>query len=274
MNRRQQRRYWIVQRNKQDRIVQRYRTKFFNALQKDVRAFDNYIQENGIQNGQTFINQLLISEAITKVMDELYSKVGSSYARLAFSELRQKNLIDWATAIFEYLGQNFYDKGIFQIVKTSRKIFIDVLNLGINEGWGYAEMSRYLRDTVMGLNRQRAEVIARTEVARAIHAGTYVGADASPFEKEKVWISATDLRVRRNPKMNPRKADHLLLNGKRVNFSDKFIDTTNGVEMLHPHDPSAPASEVIQCRCTYAVVNKRDENGRLIRKQGLSAITV
>jgi uncharacterized protein with gpF-like domain len=139
--------------------------------------------------------------------------------------------------------------------------------MAIDGGWGYFEMSRYIADNVPGINRNRAEVIARTEVGRAIHAGTYVGADESPFQKQKEWIAAQDDRTRGNPFNGERdKADHWNLDGQVVDFNAKFIDTRNGVQMNHPHDPEAPANEVIQCRCTYAVTNKRDSNGRLIRK--------
>jgi uncharacterized protein with gpF-like domain len=146
-------------------------------------------------------------------------------------------------------------------------MFIDILNKAVDQGWGYYETARYIRDTITGINRNRAELIARTETGKAIHAGTYVGADKSPFQKEKVWIAAQDNRTRGNPFDGQRDhADHYRMDGQTVDFNDKFIDQRSGVEMNHPHDPEAPAKDVIQCRCTYAVVNKRDSQGRLIRK--------
>ena len=266
------RRFWIVQTNRQNRIIKTYKKRFFSALQADARDFlESYRQGQG----QQFINQFLVSERITAVLQQLINVVGSKYARMAFNGLRnEKALSDWFYEIMNYLGQNFYDKGVFQIVKTSRQVFTDALNLGVQEGWGYVEMARYIREKVTQINQYRAETIARTEVARAIHAGTYVGADKSPFEKEKTWISAQDNRTRRNPKFNPNGADHVRLNGQTVDFVQTFIDPSNGVQMLHPHDPTAPASEVINCRCTYATVNKRDANGRLIRKQPSGRVVV
>lgn len=272
MNRKEQRRFWIVQTNKQNRIIKTYQKRFFAALQADARDF---LEAYRIGQGQQFINNFLVSERITAVLQQLINVVGSKYARMTYNGLRnEKALSDWFYEIMNYLGRNFYDKGVFQIVKTSRQVFQDALNLGVQEGWGYNEMARYIREKVTGINKYRSETIARTEVARAIHSGTYVGADKSPYEKQKTWISAIDKRTRRNPKLNPNKADHIRLNGQTVDFVQTFTDPSNGVQMLHPHDPTAPASEVINCRCQYATVNKRDANGRLIRKQPSGRVVV
>jgi hypothetical protein len=265
MTKREQRRFWIVNRNKTNRIIKTYQKRFYIALQADARDFLAAYQQG---NGQSFINNFLVSPRITAILKQLIEVVGSKYARMTYNGLRnEKALSDWFYEIMNYLGQNFYDKGVFQIVKTSRQIFTDALNLGVQEGWGYREMARHIREKVSGINRYRSEMIARTEVGRAIHSGTYVGADKSPYEKQKVWISAIDKRTRRNPKLNPEKADHIRMNGQTVDFNQTFIDPSNGVQMLHPHDSNAPASEIINCRCDYAVTNKRDSEGRLIRKQ-------
>lgn len=272
MNKREQRRFWIVQTNKQNRITKTYQKRFFAALQADARDFLEAYRQG---QGQQFINQFLVSDRITAVLQQVINVVGSKYARMAFNGLKnEKALSDWFYEIMNYLGQNFYDKGVFQIVKTSRQVFTDAFNLGLQEGWGYNDMARYVRERVTEINRYRSETIARTEVARAIHSGTYVGADRSPFEKVKTWISAQDNRTRRNPKLKPQGADHVRLNGQTVDFVQTFIDPSNGVQMLHPHDYNAPASETINCRCQYAVVNKRDENGRLIRKRPSGRVTV
>jgi hypothetical protein len=269
MNNRQRRLYWRIQQNKTNRQVARFRAKFFNALQADVRSFENAIQEGGFQGGQRFINNLILSPKINKVLNEVYSTIGVQNARITYNGLRtEKAFTDWLGKILDYLGQNFYDKGVFQIVKTSRQIFIDALALGTEQGWGYRDMSAYLRDVVTGINRRRAETIARTEIGRAIHSGQFVGADSSPFESVKEWISAKDNRTRGNPFNGQRdKADHWDMDGQLVDVNKKFIDPRNGVELNHPHDPEAGAADVINCRCTYAVVAKRDENGRMIRKR-------
>jgi len=270
MTARQRRRYWIREENKRKRIVAQYTTKFFNALKSDTDGYLRAYEEGGDRAALSYANSLLISPKILATMDSLYREVGSRYARAAYdSSVKQKafeTLLDWFNEVMNYIGTEFYNKGVLRITETTRNILIQITDKAIVEGWGYLKIAQYFREVMPEINRNRAAMIARTEAGKAVHAGTYVGADKSPFEKEKEWISALDARVRRNPTNDPRKADHSKLDGQIVDFNERFIDSTNNVLMLHPHDPTAPASEVIQCRCTFAVTNKVDANGRMIRK--------
>lgn len=274
MNQRQRRIYWNRERNKAVKYIAKYRTKFFNALQSDSRKFLAAFQESP-QAARRFTNDLIVSPQITNTLNQIVREVGVKYARENFNSLRKEKrlgtYLEWIQAIMEYLGLNFYDKGVFQIVKTSREYFVEALNKAIEGGWGYYEMSRYIENELAGINRNRAEVIARTEVGRAIHSGSYVGADKSPFVKQKQWISARDNRTRRNPEFKPTRADHLRLDGKVVPFEQPFIDETTGDKLMFPNDPEAKAAQTIQCRCTIAFSNLRDANGRLIRKENFTA---
>ena len=86
-----------------------------------------------------------------------------------------------------------------------------------------------------------------------------------------MWVAAKDNRTRGNPfKGQKDKADHWNMDGQTVDFNDKFVDRRSGSELEHPHDPQAKAVDVIRCRCTFAVINKRDANGNLIRKQQIT----
>lgn len=270
MTARERRRYWIQHQNKKARIVSDYTNRFKRALNEDTGGFLTAYQLGGQSSASRYIQSLLVSGGIQRIMTSLYKEVGVRYAKQAYGSLQEQKafgtLSDWLDAIMKYIGMDFYNKGLLRITETTRGILQDILNKSIDEGWGYLETAKYFKETIPGINASRAEMIARTESGKAIHAGTYVGADKSIWQKEKVWISAHDARTRRNPKDDPKKADHVLLDGQTVDFNQKFHDDTNGVSMLHPHDPAAPASEVIQCRCSFAVTNKRDANGRLMRK--------
>jgi len=267
---RERRRFWIQQENKKRRIVKDFSDRFQRALNADTAPFISAYQSGGQQAASRYIQSLLISGNIQRVMRLMYSQVGARYAKEAYGSLNVRkafgNLVEWFDSIMQYIGMEFYNKGLLKITQTTRKILQDVLDKSIQEGWGYLETAKYFKETIPGINASRAEMIARTESGKAIHAGTYVGVDKSIWQKEKVWISAQDQRTRRNRENNPKKADHLLLDGQTVDFNQYFHDDTNGVKMLHTHDPKAPASEVVNCRCSYAVINKRDANGRLIRK--------
>ena len=76
----------------------------------------------------------------------------------------------------------------------------------------------------------------------------------SGYEMEKRWISALDKRTR-DPHSN--------VNGKKADQDDAFV--VGGEKLMYPGDPNGAAGNVINCRCTVAVIPKRDKNGRLIR---------
>ncbi len=270
MTARQRRIYWNRERNKAVKYINKYSTKFYNALQSDISDFKDALRDSE-QAARKFTNSLLFSDRISRTLDQLIREIGVRYARQNYDTLRKEKQFntseEWVQMILDYLGTNFYNQGVLQIVKTSRKMMIDILERGNLEGWGYDDYAKYISEAVPDLNRNRAEMIARTEVGRAIHAGTYVGADQSPFQKQKIWIAAKDNRTRGNPfKGQKDKADHWHLDGQTVDFNDKFVDSRSGSELDHPHDPQAQAVDVIRCRCTFAITNKRDANGRLVRK--------
>ena len=274
MTARQRRIYWNRERNKAVKYITKYQKRFYNALQSDMQGFQNALR-NSKQDARRYVNNLLFSDGISGAMAALIREVGVRYARSNYNTLIKEKQFntseEWIQLIMDYLGTNFYNNGVLQIVKTSRTMMLDILELGNREGWGYSDYAQYISQNVPGLNRNRADMIARTEVGRAIHAGTFVGADKSPFEKQKMWVAAKDNRTRGNPINGQKdKADHWHLDGQTVDFNDKFVDRRSGTELEHPHDPQAGAVDVIRCRCTFAIVNKRDANGRLIRKQSIN----
>lgn len=270
MTAKERRRYWIRERNKQIRIIEPFKKKIASDIRYEYNRFAAAVEAG---NGRGYANTLFLSNRIENSLRTLYTTVGVRYARQAFNDRTiQKGFFtpaEWIQAILQYLGDNFYNRGVLRITETTRKHFLDILDKAFNEGWGALETAEYIRKdpAIETVIQNRAEMIARTETGRAIHSGQFVGADKSPFEKEKIWISARDNRTRGNP-FNGRKddADHYGMDGQTVPLDGPFTDPRSGASLLHPHDPTAPAKDVVQCRCTFAVVNKVDENGRLIRK--------
>jgi hypothetical protein len=92
--------------------------------------------------------------------------------------------------------------------------------------------------------RNRAMTVARTETMGAVNAGVYRGAqleaeetgDVAPFLQ---WLATEDKRTR----PTHRDADK-----QRVLLGQPF--TVGGAKLLFPGDPTGPANEVINCRCT------------------------
>ena len=89
----------------------------------------------------------------------------------------------------------------------------------------------------------RATVIARTETMGALNGSRadafQAFADEGGEGMERMWLSTVDSRTR---------PSHVLADGQRVGLTDPFI--VGGFPLMFPGDPSGPAGEVIQCRCT------------------------
>jgi len=104
-------------------------------------------------------------------------------------------------------------------------------------------VSRY-RDRYLNY---RAEVIARTESLRSVHAGSedlYSQAiqqgTLNPAELTRTWITSRDERVR---------GSHVPMHGQQRFIGEPFTSGA-GVSLMRPGDPEAPAAETVQCRCS------------------------
>ena len=244
---------------------------------QDANGFLDAFESGGSAAASQYINSLLISKRVSDVLNDLYRDAGAKAAKQAYGDSEQNKafgtLEEWFNAIMQYISTDFYNAGILRISETTRKILTDILGKAIAEGWGYAETARYFNEVMPGISRNRAEMIARTESGKAIHAGQFVGADKSKWEKEKIWIAAQDNRTRGNPFDGQRdKTDHYHMNGQTVDFTDPFFDSRANTFLSHPHDPKAGAASVINCRCTFAVVNKVDAQGVPIPKNPATRI--
>lgn len=69
------------------------------------------------------------------------------------------------------------------------------------------------------------------------------------FQVRKKWIHNKALSE------NPRP-HHMAIDGQTVEWSDRFT-LGNGFKIRYPHDPEAPAEEVINCHCDFDVLIKR-----------------
>jgi hypothetical protein len=97
----------------------------------------------------------------------------------------------------------------------------------------------------------KARRIARTETIGAYNGGAYEGAlfraDEQGLDMAKRWLATLDTRVR---------PTHLAAHEQLARIGDPF--TVGDAELAFPGDPTGPAHEVIQCRCTF-LVHELDE---------------
>lgn len=90
----------------------------------------------------------------------------------------------------------------------------------------------------------RGETIARTEILTALHAAKDEAfrqtVDTGAVQEaaiKKVWIARRDRHSRDH---------HAAADGERVGLNERF-----STGLLYPHEPGAPASETVNCRCDF-----------------------
>ena len=273
MNRRQ-----IANRN--TIINRKYEVKYFkpvlSSLNKVRDDLIKLVEDLGPQEAVQRFNNTLVINGIAPIIKSLYSEVGVRYARMYYTELLAEPEVkqirglgfsmQWVRNIVEILNRFLVDKILFKASETTKQLLFNVITKGIQEGWGVVKIVDEL-ESFPGL-RYQAERIVRTEVNRAASMGITEAGKSFKFEQMKEWISIRDARTRgAHPEDH---ANHLSMNGQRVDFDSVFIDPRNGDTLVQPGDPSAKAESTINCRCTMGLIAKRDERGRLIRKRNIS----
>lgn len=146
-----------------------------------------------------------------------------------------------------------------RMVRTPDDVFDLVsaqLSDGANQGESVDKLSARVERVLSATDTERwpnrATVVARTEVIGALNAGRHdafnVVSEVTGETYEKMWITCLDRRTRDTH----RKSD-----GQRVLVAQPFV--VGGASLMHPGDPTGPAREVIQCRCT-TILLKPGEN--------------
>jgi hypothetical protein len=103
-------------------------------------------------------------------------------------------------------------------------------------------VERYRQNSIAS----RAVTISRTESVKVLSEAqeqafrqTITQAQISPDDVEQTWHTNMDGRER---------LTHGLMNGQVRPFGVAF-DSSSGAKLMYPGDSSAPAAEVIMCRC-------------------------
>src|SRR5699024_6784227 len=99
------------------------------------------------------------------------------------------------------------------------------------------------------LLRQRAKMIAQTQAHTAFEKGrrdaweqAVRAGEVNAEGLRKKWRSERDQRVR---------LTHRVLNGNSEPFDQPFV-SPSGAQLMYPGDPTAPLSEVANCRCNLS----------------------
>ena len=110
-----------------------------------------------------------------------------------------------------------------------------------------AQMQSHIKDTFTTYTTSHAKMIAITEVrssvdlSKAEYVRELIARNPNKLRVTKKWIHHDHL-------VKVPRPTHKAIDGEKVLFNQPF-----SIGLMYPHDPSAPASEVIGCQCGYQV---------------------
>jgi hypothetical protein len=239
------------------------------ALKGVVRSLIGDIREKGIWSAMTNLSTQLWSDELTKPLLGLYKEVGLFHAKTTYrtikSEIGQKQLgrsEQWVQDVIRILRETLLQFAVVGTSETLRNHLLLVLQQGVDKGLSVDEMVKMLEGS--DFTEMQARRIIRTEVGRAANTGVKVAADSFNVEMQKEWFAFRDQRTRG---VKPKdKKDHYHMDGQVVDYNADFVDPRSGERIEFPQAPGGSAAMVINCRCTWAAIPKRDERGMLIGK--------
>lgn len=276
MNQAQRREYSAKYAAQSKRIERKFIGKVFEALEWQVEQSLRIIKAKGPEMAKGLIDMQVFNEKIEPILTDLHVVAGLFFANKGLREINKAVRTrtkaasfgfnaEWAEDIIAYFKLHLLERAVYPISQTTRDQILAVLEQGQREGWGYERIADALRDPELLL--WRARMIVRTETLIASDIGRKLAANKSEYETGKEWIAANDHRTRHS---------HRAVDGEVIAQDAKFAvsiykgNLPIGVEMMTgPGDINASPGNVINCRCTMALVPLRDESGKLIPKQQL-----
>ena len=212
--------------------------------------------ESFLSSGQTSFQLLFSTNELLKIYRDLYEDIGLQFAKWYarnFDKYIKKGVNpnqyvdEWQNSFASYgsaVGAERVTlvsgtaKATLQKVTQNLMTDIDFQNLGI------AEKTRILRSQFNRYSAFQAERLVRTEATSAANFATLKSANTifPAADMMKEWIASFDDRTR---------STHAEAGASEpVPQNEPFM--VGGALMMYPGDPSGPASEVINCRCSIA----------------------
>ena len=254
------------------RTNRKFGSQFFpkvkRSLDKVVSSLIGTIKRKGTRQALVELRTKLWSDDLNKPIADIYKKVGVYYANETYKQIRreiaQKGLgrdEAWIKFIQDELQKTLLQYAVVKTSETLRNHLVLVLQSAISKELTIDEIVKLFETS--GFTAMQAERIIRTEVGRAANTGVKAAAEGFNYEMVKEWIAFRDQRTRGFKPEQPK--DHYHMDGQVVDFYDNFTDPRSGEQIEYPLAPGGSAAMVINCRCSYIVVPKRDSRGQLIR---------
>lgn len=268
MNNAQRNEYRAAWQRRLKGVEKRWAPKVKTALDHQVSMVVAYVKTEGLYAGKLNLSLIVPYEGLATVLRAMYVNAGLFQANVTWSELKRLEgqkyrgfgfNKEWTEAIIQYFRANILDKVVLQISDNTKDWIRQVLEKATEEGLGVDETVREIMTKAKDINAKRARLITRTESVRAMNYATLLTSEKSSLVLDKQWIDAKDSRERKT---------HILCGKQKpIEINDTF---SNGLH--YPGDPDGSAAEVCNCRCSIAMVPRRDEKGNVIRKQKVQPV--
>jgi HK97 family phage portal protein len=260
INSNEKKRSWRKQNNQRDRLAK----SFERDLNSDFKKMNDDILDVLLTTKEKPLIDLRINQIIEKSMNEMSKTVAKNikYTVEDFSQNLFANAKSIGIITIEKKTSRNYNDWVERFVKkrtadaitaidgTTRKkasaLIKDFVSEASLEGESNTDLANVLMDNFKTISKGRAHTIARTEVSMASNnANLNAARDLEVPNLQKEWISANDDRSRDGDKGT---ADHVVMDGVQVPM-DEMFSVPPDAAMDGPSDISAPAEQVINCRC-------------------------
>lgn len=230
---------------KQIAIVKRYYKKEYN---KGIESF--------ISEGQTNFQLLFDDKDFLKIYRDLYSDIGIRFANWyakGFDRYIKKGVnpneyaSQWQNSFASY-GSAVGAQRVTLVKGTAKKTLVDITQRLMRDPefmvLGNNEKGRILKNQFNKYSTFQAKRLVQTEATAAANFATMESATTifPGAQMQKEWIASFDDRTR--PTHSEVGAS------EPIPYNEPFM--VGGSLLMYPGDPSGPAAEVINCRCSMA----------------------
>lgn len=220
--------------------LRNYSSTRITGIVDDTRNAVRNFLEAGLQRGDN--PRTMALDIIGRIDKQTGRRVGGIIGLTEAQEGFVRNARD------ELAGLSTADLRNYLTRKTRDKRFDRYVHKAINDGVAIPadiqqKMLGRMKDSLL---RHRGEMIGRTEAMTSLHKGryqsfmqAYTSGEVSAEEIKRTWRTAGDDRVRET---------HEEMNGQETSLLEPYT-LPDGGTIMFPGDPSADASEIINCRC-------------------------
>lgn len=277
MNKKKRKSFRLIHLEIETRLENKYAGRVQKLIKKQIRSFKSRLRKDGLQRATVWLREQVYDPAISVQLQKLYMEAVKEFGlyqykhanELAAAPVKKESAAfgfseSWNFAIIDFLSQHLLERAVVPVTNTTRKLIMDVLEEGQEKGWSIERIITELAK-VDEMSAFRARRIVRTELGIAANFGSNLASQEVEFETDEEWITAHDHRVR---------SSHAVMDGVIIKTGETFTvpiykgkkSTGLTEQMTGPGDPTASAGNIINCRCTRALVPRRDENDELIMK--------